>query len=246
MKAILTGMNGTVAPALARRLARSGCTVVAWNRTEVSPDDPSAVRDFILGTSPDLCFHLAMGSPTWAETIARVCGKRHIRFLFTSTVSVYAHTQRGPLTTDVMPEPNDDYGRYKLECEQRVHAANAESYIARLAWQIGSAPGSNNLVDYLDSTARARGRIEASTCWFPACAFLDDTADALATLVASHAPGLYHLDGNPGLSFFDIATNLNRLRGNLWNVVPALVPDRDNRMLDRNITVRSIAQHFTT
>lgn len=245
MKVLVTGMNGTVAPVLARHLSAAGHTVVPWNRADVSPDDLSAVRAFVERTAPDWLFHLAMGSPAWAETMAQTCGERGTKFLFTSTVSVYAHTQRGPLTIDVQPEPNDDYGRYKLECEQRVRAANPKSQLARLAWQIGTAPGSNNMIDYLDRTAREKGRIEASTKWYPACAFLEDTAEALTTLMTSKREGLYHLDGNPGLNFFEIATNLNRLRGNPWTIVPAQEPSQDNRMQDRNVVVRSIAQHFT-
>jgi dTDP-4-dehydrorhamnose reductase len=244
MQILLTGMNGTVAPALARHLNDGGHGTLAWDRSVTSPDDPAAVRSFIEATRPDALVHLAMGSPSWAETMAAVSAERKIPFLFTSTVSVYAHTQRGPLTPDVKPEPNDDYGRYKLECERLVRAANARAIIARLAWQIGTAPGSNNMVDYLERTYREKGRIDASTNWFPACAFLEDTSDALARLLTSGAPGLYHLDGNPGLSFFEIATNLNRIHGGRWNVVAAGEPVQDNRMDDPRVTLRPITDHF--
>jgi dTDP-4-dehydrorhamnose reductase len=231
-------MNGTVAPALARRLEQDGHTIVSWKRAEVSPDDPAAIRDFIVGTKPDGFFHVATGNPKWAEAIAQVCAECGIKLLFTGSVSVFADTQRGPFPIEAVPEPNDDYGRYKLECERRVRAACPEALIARLGWQIGTAPGSNNMIDYLSRKSKEDGRVEASAKWIPSTAFLDDTVDALARLMASYPAGLYQLEGNPdGLSFFEIVTGLNRRHGNPWQIVRTDHPARDSRMQDPNITV---------
>jgi dTDP-4-dehydrorhamnose reductase len=176
----------------------------------------------------------------WAEEVARACAERGVRFVFTGSVSVFGSTQRGPFAPDAVPEPDDDYGRYKLEAERRVRAAHPGAVVARLAWQIGEAPGANHLVDYLHRTAEAEGRVEASTRWVPACAFLDDTAAALVGLAERGAPGLYHLDGNPGLSLYEIAIALNRLHGAPWTVVPVEEPDRDTRMVDHRISTRPI------
>ena len=63
MKAIVTGMNGTVAPVLARTLIDAGHTVIAWDRSRVPTDNREAVRDFIHGEHPDWFFHVATGSP---------------------------------------------------------------------------------------------------------------------------------------------------------------------------------------
>jgi dTDP-4-dehydrorhamnose reductase len=238
MKALLTGMNGTVAPALARRLQAAGHDIVAWKRSEVSPDDPAAIRDFIVRTAPDWFFHIAMGSPMWAEMIARVCAERGIKFLYTGTVSVFANTQQGPFAIETIPEPNDDYGRYKLECERLVRAACPDALIARLGWQIGTAPGSNNMIDFLTRTNREKSRVEASANWIPSCAFLEDTADAMARLMEKYPKGLYQLEGNPtGLTFFDVVTRLNRVHGNPWTIVRAEEAPRDNRMQDLKIAV---------
>jgi dTDP-4-dehydrorhamnose reductase len=245
VKTMVTGMNGTVAPALAKRLERDGHAIVAWKRAEVSPDDPSAIRDFILRTGPDWFFHVATGNPKWAETIAQVCAERGIKLLFTGSVSVFADTQRGPFSIEAVPEPNDDYGRYKLKCERLVRAANPEALIARLGWQIGTAPGSNNMIDYLDRTHREKGQVEASAKWIPSTAFLEDTVDALARLMESYPKGLYQLEGNPdGLSFFEVVTGLNRLHRSPWKIVKTDAPHRDNRMQDSNMAVRPLTERL--
>lgn len=63
MKAIITGIHGTVAPVLARTLVAAGHTVVPWYRELVPPDDPQASAAFIAREQPEWFFHLATGSP---------------------------------------------------------------------------------------------------------------------------------------------------------------------------------------
>ena len=78
--------------------------------------------------------------------------------------------------------------------------------------------------------------------YFPACAFLVDTAEALYQLMLKFPAGIYHLDGNPGLSFLEIVNHLNKLHGGNWPVVSTDVPVMNNRMLDDRIKVRTISE----
>lgn len=244
MNALVTGLNGTVAPAVARALADGGHTVVGWDRAAVPPDDPEAARAFLDRERPDAVFHLATGSPDWAALVAGLCAEAGTGFLFTSSVSVFAASQRGPHTVDATPAPEDDYGRYKLACEQRVQEAHPGAHVVRIGWQIGSGPGGNQMVDHLERTHDREGRIQASTAWFQACSFLDDTAEALVRVLQALPAGLYHLDGNPGLSFYTIATALNALHGDRWRVEPADAPALDNRLEDPRVPVRPITERL--
>lgn len=238
-------MRGTVAPVLAHALSHSGCAIVPWDRAVHPVDHPEAVRFFIRGEQPALFCHLAVGPPAWAEWAARACAEVDIPFLYVSSVSVYSSAQAGPFTIADEPFPDDDYGRYKLECERRVQAAHPRAHLVRIGWQIGNAPGGNQMVDYLDRTFRAHGRIDASVRWFPACSFLDDTAASLVHVVRALPPGLYHLDGNPGLDFFEITTALNRLLGGPWQVVPGEGLVQNHLMRDPRVPVASITQRFS-
>lgn len=245
MKALITGMRGTVAPILARQLQQHGHQVIAWDRNQVPTDDNDAIRQFIQHHQPDWFFHVATGSPDWAEAIAQVCAEQQIKLLFTSTVSVFGPQQQAPLTPDLTPAPQDDYGRYKQECEQRMAAAHPQLIIARLAWQIGDAPGSNTMVNYIDQTVREQGQLPASTSWYPACAFLVDTAAGLYRLTTDMQPGVYHLDGNPGLSFYDIAQALNTVQQRNWTIVAINDPVFDNRMQDDRIVINPITARLS-
>jgi dTDP-4-dehydrorhamnose reductase len=244
MKAVITGMNGTVAPALAQALVRTGHTAVPWDRTLIPIDEPAAARHFLQAEAPDWFFHVATGPSEWAERVARMCAQQGISFLFTSSVSVFSPAQTGPFVVDDRPEPDDEYGRYKRTCEQRVQAANPGAIIARLGWQIGRLAEGNQMVAFLHRTFETAGEIEASTAWFPACSFLPDTAVALITLMHSSTPGLYHLGGNPGLSFYDIVMGLKKLLHAPWTIVPTPTPVQNSRMVDGRIPLKPITDWF--
>jgi len=236
MKAIITGLNGTVGPVVREELARAGGEVIGWDRAQVPPSDHKAIRDFIWREKPDRVFHFAMGDPAWAEEIARVCRDLCIRFLFTSSVSVYAHTQAGPHAPQDRPEPEDDYGRYKMECEQRIASVNPDAVIARIGWQIGETPAGNNMMAYFDRQQKEHGVIKASTRWIPACSFLKDTAAVLAAMIERSWPGgLYHVEGNPGLNIAEIAEMLKDRHKANWMIQSIHEFQMDNRMKDARV-----------
>lgn len=240
MKAILTGMNGTVAPALAKVLESAGHTVVGWDRARVPTERPEQYESFIAENRPDWFFQIATGSPDWMAGTAAICHRLGIRFLYTGSVSVFDGGKAGPFAVDHATDATDDYGRYKADCERRVLAANPEAIIARLAWQIGDAPGSNNMIDYLTRTQQEKGCIEASTGWIPSCAFLSDTVAALVHLMQAGRPGTYQLEGNPGWSFFDIVSALNRRHGGRWQVIAKQEPRKDIRMLENRVPMGTL------
>ena len=245
MIAIITGMTGTVAPAIARYLMKRNNTIIRWDRKTVPVDDYALMEKFISLQKATHFFHVATGSPLWAEQVAEICRRLGIRFIFTSSASVFSESSPGPFTTDHQPDATDDYGRYKTECENRIRSVNQEAIIARLGWQIGDSAGSNNMVDFLFKTMADKGQIEASSRWYPACSLLQDSAEALHTLALGYPPVTYHIDGNPGFSFFEIAKALNEKYGKSWNVVERFLPERNNRMLESRIKVGSIAENLS-
>ena len=241
-KVLLTGMNGTVAPVLAAELRGRGCEVAAWDRRSVSPDDREAVALFIREVKPSALVHCAMGSAQWAEDMALVCAEEGSKFLYVSSASVYGTQQQGPFTINDAPEPRDDYGRYKLECEQRVRAVNDQAIVVRIGWQMALRRGGNNMVEHLAQKQVEEGHIAASTEWFPACSFLEDTARALVGALENSAPGVYLLDGNPGWSFCQIAGALNRVMAAGWEVRACKDFRWNNRMEDKNLRCRMITE----
>lgn len=240
VKAIITGINGAVGTALKAQLVAAGHLVVGWDRTAVLPNDLNAAEQFLQATQPDVLFHLAVASQStgkenegwlinvaWPTQLARLCRQLDIRFVFTSSVMVFTDNAVGPFTPESVPDARDGYGYEKLIAEQQVRVANPEAVIARLGWQIGESPGSNNMIDFLAKQEVVR----ASEKWFPACSFLADTAVALQSL-AHATPNLYLLDSNGRWNFYQIATALNDLHGTPWRIEKTADFIYDQRMRD--------------
>lgn len=193
MHLLLTGASGTVGGAVTAAAAAAGWTVTPWDRRRASPDDPAAIDWMVGTTAPDAIVHLAMGAPSWAGQMARLAEGAGVPFVFTSTASVFAPP--GPHSPGDVRTAVDDYGRYKIECEDRVRETSGRAVVVRLGYQIDLARGGNNMAAHLRQQAEA-GPIRASADWIPATSLLDDTAAVLLALLATPQPGLHHLDAN--------------------------------------------------
>jgi len=259
VKVLVTGLRGTVGRALGGVLRADGHEVTGWDRTRVAIDDYHAMDRFVGEVAPDALVHLAIASrPTgradegwlvgyhWPSELAWICRQRAVRFVHASTVMVFSPGARGPFTPATPPDEVAGYGGDKRRLEERVLHQNPGAVVARLGWQIGDAPGSNNMIDYLERTQREHGQVAASTRWLPACSFLDDSASALVRLLGAR-PGVYMIDGNAGWSMYEIATALAQAHAHeRWTIVPVDEPRQDQRMLDPNLAVRTLNTRLPT
>jgi dTDP-4-dehydrorhamnose reductase len=241
MKAIITGMNGTVAPEVAKYFMAMGVNMIAFDRSKIDINNENMIADFLQAEKPDWFLHIATGPVEWAERVAKICRELNIKFLFTSTVSVFSEHSSGPYTVESVPNAEDDYGRYKIECEKRIIAVHPEAYITRLGWQIGRSAGSNQMVDFLERSMAEKGHIEASVKWYPSCSFLEDTAAALYDIVMNFPSGLYLLNSNKRSTFYEIVSAMNK-QNKRWNVTRGSNPNRDDRMFDERVKMISVEE----
>ena len=227
-------MSGTVAPRFANAAHAAGHEVVPWVRGDVSPDDPAACQKFLDEQNPNAILHAAFGAESWAGLLASHARSRSIPFVFTSTTMVFAQRPDGPYTISSPRTATDEYGSYKIRCEDSVWAANPDAMVARLGYQIDPDGVGNNMVAHIDAQQAADGVVRASRRWIPACAFLDDTADALLALVSDPQPGLHHLDSNAqsAWTYVRILRGLAELLDRRWQILETDEPDHDQRLID--------------
>jgi dTDP-4-dehydrorhamnose reductase len=232
-RVLVTGLNGTLAPHLAAAARAEGIDVLAWDRSQLDPDDPAAVE--ALPANLDAIAHLAMGSAAWAGRLAAHAAARGMPFLFTGTAMVFENEPDGPHRPLDPRTGKTDYGRYKIDCEDQVRAANPAACIARIGWQIDARPGGNNMLSALDQWQAEKGRVEASRLWIPACSFMADTAQALLALLREPVAGVVHLDSNAedAWRFDQLAERLRRHFGREhWDVVATEGYVHDQRLID--------------
>ncbi|SDX05844.1 sugar nucleotide-binding protein [Paenibacillus sp. CF384] len=238
MKAMITGNNGAVAPYVNRELKSKGIDVTVWNRELVGIDNEEEVYRFIEETKPDIFFHIATGPIEWLTYIAKATKKLGVKLVFTSTVSVYSEDKTGPYTPESIPDAENSYGVYKIQCEKLLKELYPEAYILRLGWQIGSETGSNNMFDFLCRGQQEKGCIEASSQWYPSCSFLEETAAAVVDIALNDESNTYLLNSNRKYSFYDIVLYLKELHQQDWKVVETNALVRDDRMFDDRINMK--------
>jgi dTDP-4-dehydrorhamnose reductase len=231
MHLLLTGSQGTVGGAVADAAAAAGWAITGWDRSQASPDDPAAIDRMMERTAPDAVLHLAMGAPSWAAQLASRSQAAGIPFVFTSTASVFGPP--GPHRRFDARTAGDDYGRYKIQCEDRVRAASDAAVTVRLGYQIDLVRGGNNMGAHLREQAQA-GTVRASQDWIPATSMLDDTAAVLLALLAEPKPGLHHLDANAEESWTypQIVRAIARALGVDWPILATHDRADDQRLLD--------------
>jgi dTDP-4-dehydrorhamnose reductase len=246
MKTLVTGLNGTLAPVLAQTLRRAGHDVVGWDRHGVSPDDRRACKTHLDTLAPRAVFHLAMGSESWAGLLAGWCHERGVPFLFASTAMVFDKTPDGPHRIGAARTAQDEYGRYKIRCEDAIAAASSSAIIVRMGWQIGATRGGNTMLEALCRMAEHKGVVRASTAWRPACSFMTDTAAALIGLVDDGVRGVFHADSNAedALDFCTIACRLDALHGAGWTIEPTADYRHDQRLIDTRLTMPPLSERL--
>lgn len=236
MRLLITGLNGSLAPKLAAQARARGWEVVGWDRRAASTDDSSAVARWLAGERLDAIAHLGFGPETFAGQLAAHAAERGMAFVFTSTAMVFHHEPDGPHRVSDPRTAQDDYGRYKIRCEDAVRASSPCACIVRLGWQIDPTSSGNNMLAALDAQQARDGGIGASTRWLPACSFMEDTAAALLLLLQAPAAATYHLDSNAqeGHTFAHIVRALARTydRGH-WVIRPNQDYVHDQRLFEQ-------------
>jgi len=245
-KAVVTGLNGTVAPYVKEVLERQGFEVVKFDREQVDNSSEASMRSFLDRVQPTHLYHIATNGPiTWHTFLAKYAFEHQIVFVYTSTELVFSDRNNGPYTVDIPADKEPEgFGGDKLVIEGNIRSVNPQAYIIRLGWQLGDTFEKNNMLATLQRMHERDGRIEASSRWIPTTSFIRDTAEFLYRIPKEMGPDIYHLNGNPGISFYEIAKLVNEKYQKNWNIVETDKPNRDNRLFDSRVNMPMITEQF--
>lgn len=247
MKTVLmTGLTGTLAPKVAHQFQLRGWNVLEWNHHQIPPDDLQQSEQFWQQHHIDAVCHMAMGSETWAAWLGENSKQRNIPYLFVSTAMVFDATKNGPYGIFEERNTQDDYGKYKVRCEDAIWHANPDAMIARIGWQLHHQAEGNNMLAHLDRQHEENGVITASTAWYPATSHMDDTALAFLQLIERNEAGLYHLDSNlkDKWNFYELVCALKQHYNKPWQVLPSSDYHHDQRLTDERIALPPLSERF--
>jgi dTDP-4-dehydrorhamnose reductase len=245
MNVIFTGMNGTVAPVVAKTFEAHGVHVIAYDRSVVSTTDENQIKAFIQASDPKALFHFATGPLEWAELLAKITFELGVQMIYISTISVFdSKLSQAPYTPDMEPTAQDDYGQYKANSEKAVMAANPNASIYRLSWQITNSVTNNGMLRFIKEQIDRQGEMRASRTYYPSAAFLTDTADAVYDTWVRLGQGIYHMNSNDNVSFYDLIVYLAKQYD--WIVVnDKAKASRDHRMIDERVRIKKLSEYLS-
>jgi dTDP-4-dehydrorhamnose reductase len=250
MRCLITGLGGSLAPHLAQAMQKLGHEVLAWRKEQTSPEDPAQVARWLEEHQPQAMAHLALGPVAWAAQLAGYAAQHQLPFVLTSTAMVFDHLPNGPHQPADARTAHDDYGRYKIACEDAVQAANPQASVLRIGWQIDATQAGNNMLMALDGWQNERQQVAASRLWIPACSFMPDTAQAIVSLLLSPQAqhrGLLHFDSNAhdALPFDVLVAKLKAaFQREHWQVVSTEDYAHDQRLVGGPLTAPPLLQRL--
>ena len=211
MKILLTGRDGQVGRALARRLG-AWAEVHAPGRAELDLRDPGAIARTVAALRPAIIVNAAAytavdraeteeaaasevnaAAPACLAEQAREIGAHLVHF---STDYVFDGQKATPYAEEDSPGPLNAYGRTKLEGERRIQSSGARHVIFRTSWVYG--PGGRNFVSAILASARAGREIRVVADQRGAPTSSEALAESVDRILRDRAlreraQGLFHL-----------------------------------------------------
>ncbi|KVG62191.1 dTDP-4-dehydrorhamnose reductase [Burkholderia pseudomultivorans] len=273
---LLTGINGQVGFELARTLQGLG-NVVALDRSRLDLSRLDQVRDVVRDLKPDLIVNpaaytavdqaqtdVALATRLNAEApavLAEEAKRIGAALIHYSTDYVFAGTKDGAYVEDDPVDPQNVYGKTKLEGEQAIAAAGCAHLIFRTSWVYG-ARGKNFLLTMLrlgaerDELKIVADQIGAPT-WSNTIATL--TAHVVAQAIAAGASGreawwnahsgVYHLCAAGSTSWHGFAEAIFRLsnlqkKPSVTPIPASAYPTPASRPANSRMSNEKLAEHF--
>jgi len=128
--------------------------------------------------------------------LATACAEQNIPFVHVSTDYVFDGESNTPYEVDATPNPIQEYGRSKLEGEQRVQAVDGETTIVRLSFVYGVRGDTDELVGYpawVRDTLTDGDEVPLFVDQHITPSRAGQTADTILELIDADVDGLFHV-----------------------------------------------------
>lgn len=176
------------------------------------------------------------------ENIAKACSLSGAKMIYISSEQVYNGNQEsGPYTEESIPVPNTNYGRQKLEGEERVkEILNEEVWILRFTWLFGLperiGKNSTNLTWNIISAALKGEKIKVPANEYRGMTYIYDLLESFHKIF--HIPyGIYNIGSENNLNNYEIAEVILNAMG-LSNRIKDIVIKDEERYKDNPRDIR--------
>jgi dTDP-4-dehydrorhamnose reductase len=175
--------------------------------------DPAAVRRGFEALRPSTVIHTAYRqddprvNARGTAAVATAAAAVGARLIHISTDIVFDGRKSSPYTEEDEPRPLDDYGRSKLEAEQRVLYLHRDALVVRTSLLVGSEQPGRQEQAVLEA-ARGERDIAFFEDEWRSPILVSDFAAALLELVDLDVTGLLHVAGEEPMNRYELACEI--------------------------------------
>ena len=234
MKVAVTGCKGQLGADLTAEMEKRNIQASGIDIDTVDITDYEALEAFIEAEKPDAVVHLAAYTAVdkaeqekekcalinvkGTENIAKICGEKGIKLLYTSTDYIFGGEGDTPFETDSTPAPCNYYGLTKYEGEQAVKKYCPDYFIVRISWVFG-VHGKNFVYTMLHLAENNREiRVVNDQTGSPT--FTPDISKLICDMIATDKYGVYHATNEGFCTWAEFAAEIMRRAGKDTKIIP--------------------------
>lgn len=234
MKVAVTGCKGQLGADLTAEMEKRNLQAAGIDIDTVDITDYEALEAFIEAEKPDAVVHLAAYTAVdkaeqekekcalinvkGTENIAKICGKKGIKLLYTSTDYIFGGEGDTPFETDSSPAPCNYYGLTKYEGEQAVKKHCPQHFIVRISWVFGVH--GKNFVYTMLRLAENNREIRVVNDQTGSPTFTPDISKLICDMIATDKYGVYHATNEGFCTWAEFAAEIMRRAGKDTKILP--------------------------
>ncbi len=234
MKVAVTGCKGQLGADLTAEMEKRNIQAAGIDIDTVDITDYEALEAFIEAEKPDAVVHLAAYTVVdkaeqekekcalinikGTENIAKICGEKGIKLLYTSTDYIFGGEGDTPFETDSTPAPCNYYGLTKYEGEQAVKKYCPQHFIVRISWVFGVH--GKNFVYTMLRLAENNREIRVVNDQTGSPTFTPDISKLICDMIATDKYGVYHATNEGFCTWAEFAAEIMRRAGKDTKIIP--------------------------
>ncbi len=260
MKILVTGVMGQLGHDVVEELEKNSVDYIGCDREEFDLTDKEATERFILENNPDGVIHCAAYTAVdKAEDeeelcrkinadgslyIAKACEKIGAKMIYVSTDYVFGGDGNEPYETSDEKNPQNVYGRTKLEGENNALQNCSKTFIVRTSWVYGI--NGNNFVKTMRRLAETRDELNVVADQIGSPTYTRDLAKLLVEMVQTEKYGVYHASNEGFMSWADFAENIMKKSGlttKINHISTAEYPVKAKRPLNSRLSKKNLTDN---
>ena len=227
MKVLVTGVGGQLGYDVVKELKKRNVECLGSDLKEFDITDYEAAHSFITAYGPDAVVHCSAYTAVdkaedepeichrvnafGTENIAKICKEIGAKMVYIITDYVFPGTGEDFYEVDSPTDPQNVYGRTKLEGEQTVKRMLNKYFIVRISWVFGI--NGNNFIKTMLKLGKERSEINVVADQIGSPTYTADLATILCDMVATEKYGTYHATNEGVCSWAEFAQEIFKIAG---------------------------------